>query len=691
MESAIHNPVLRFKEQSIFVRILRFAILFGLLVLSLGAQSFDQTHLPSKADIRFSKDIETCVLSGQWESAESLICALPQKENVALQISPLIGYIALSQDRHIEAQYRFFAAGQLPLTDSRLSWTLELQQRYPRNPVAHLLAGDAMARLARWPDAVVSLNMALSLEPKLALARLARATVKAINGEGNLAIADANRLIADNMLIAEALTLRGIVCVSEGKPEEALADLDKAVSLVPDSAITLNARGVARAQVKKVDDAIRDFEMAFRLAPQLTVARHNWQIAKGDAKDRGADIPNTWNMGIIGTGILSEADLDFARRHAENLVQGRPQAYLYVAFEGATQPSGVKEMQRQGIQTVVIPAEKLQGNLPASPFLNGSAMALPPLPSSFKGNISAGIGIASFIKTSVAEGKNPVLFVDVNKWVPHQLGNIKPAAEEVPARIAVLANEMFHHEVARIGGQAYSTMAGHSDFTWAETKASTLAGLRGVPFDRVILESPRSEAAVRQAVSASPNTQFTVVQPVKGDLFTIEAQTRAASGLGGMVGGLVPGISPNMRNLTSVQEFHNAYGATIDAFKSIGASNYRLLLIENTTPHGLGFVPVAHGDPAQYNRYSEISVWHGGRQIDSKNGVLGEAVNHFSRSVTLPTVSPNAPTSVERGGIRISPVYMARTGGGRVVFQQSGGPDKGFRLAYMLFPSFISR
>lgn len=691
MQSAFHNSVFSFTRQRVFVRILRFAILFGLLVLCLGAQSTNDTHLPSKAGIRFSKEIETCVLSGQWESAESLIRALPQTENVALQISPLIGYVALSQDRHIEAQYRFFAAGRLPNTGSWLSWTLELQQRYPRNAVAHFLAGDALARLGKWPDAVVSLNTALSLNPKLALARLVRATVKAINGEGHLAIADANQLIADNILIPEALTLRGIVRISEGRPEEAWADLDQAASLMPDSAITLNARGVAQAQAKNLENAMHDFEIAFRLAPQLTVARHNWQVAKGDAKDRGVDIPNTWNMGIIGTGILNEADLDFARRHAESLVPGRPQAYLYVAFEGATQPSGVKDMQRQGFQTVVIPAEKVQGNLPATPILNGSVMAIPSLPSSFKGNIAAGIQIASFIKTSVAEGKNPVLFVDINKWVPHQLGNSKPAAEEVPARIAVLANEMFHHEVARIGGQAYTTMAGHSDFTWAETKASALAGLKGVPFDRVILESPRSEAAVRQAVSASPNTQFTVVQPVKGDLFTIEAQTRAASGLGGMVGGLVPGNSPNMRNLTSVQEFHNAYGATIDTFKSIGASNYRLLLIENTTPNGLGFVPMAHGDPAQYNRYSEVSVWHGGKQIDSKNGVLGEAVNHYSRSVTLPTVSPNAPKSVERGGIRISPVYMARTEGGRVVFQQSGGPDKGFRLAYMLFPSLVSR
>ncbi len=691
MQSALHNPVLNFTRQSPFARILRFAILFGLLVLCLGAKSLDDTHLSSKADIRFPKDIETCVMSGQWEKAESLIRALSQREDASLQVSTLIAYAALLQGRHVEAQNRFFAADQTSDAATSLSWALQLQQQYPRNAVAHLLAGDAMGRLAKWPEAIVNLDAALALDPKLALARLARATVKAINAEGHLAIADADQLIADNMLIPEALTLRGIVRISEGKPEEAFADLDQALGLVPDSAITLNARGVAQAQAKKFDAAMRDFETAFRLAPELTVARHNWQIAKGDAKNRGADIPNNWSMGIIGTGILNEADLDFARRHAESLVQGRPQAYLYVAFEGVTKPSGVERIQQQGIQTVVIPAEKLQGNLSARPFLNGSTMAFSPLPSGFKGNIAAGIQIASFIKHSVAEGKSPVLFVDVNKWVPHQFGNSKPAAEELPARIVVMANEMFHHEIARVGGQAYTTMAGHSDFTWAETKASTLAGLRGVPFDRVILESPRSEAAVKQAVSASPTTQFTIVQPVKGDLFTIEAQTRAISGLGGIVGGLVPGNSPNTRPLAGIQEFHNAYAATIDAFKSIGASNYRLLLIENTTPNGLGFIPMAHSDPAQYNRYSEISVWHGGKQIDSKNGILGEAVNHFSRSINLPTVSPNAPKSVERGGIRISPVYMARTAGGRVVFQQSGGPDKGFRLAYMIFPSVVSR
>lgn len=129
MQSAVHNPGLRFTRKSIFVRILKFAILFGLLALSLGAQSIDETRSVSEADIHLSKEIETFVLSGQWEGADALIRSLPQKETVALQISPLIGYVALSQNRHIEARSRFVAAGQFPDTASWLSWTLELQQR----------------------------------------------------------------------------------------------------------------------------------------------------------------------------------------------------------------------------------------------------------------------------------------------------------------------------------------------------------------------------------------------------------------------------------------------------------------------------------------------------------------------------------------------------------------------------------
>lgn len=132
-----------------------------------------------------------------------------------------------------------------------------------------------------------------------------------------------------------------------------------------------------------------------------------------------------------------------------------------------------------------------------------------------------------------------------------------------------------------------------------------------------------------------------------------------------MVGGLVPGNPPNLRILTSVQEFHNAYAETIDTFKNIGGSNYRLLLIENPSPNSFGFVPVAHSDPAQYNRHSQISVWNAGKQIGSRNGVLGEVVNHFSRSANLPTASP--VTSIDRGGVH-------RSGSHRTNWRTAGIP-----------------
>jgi cytochrome c peroxidase len=159
------------------------------------------------------------------------------------------------------------------------------------------------------------------------------------------------------MFVPEACTLRGILSLGEGDAQAALTDINEVLLSVPEGALALNARGVVHARLGNDNAARLDFETAFRIAPQLTDARHNWQVVSGDAL-RGAEIPNTWSMGIFGTGIREEANWDFARQHAESLIQGRPRAYLYVAFEGVFRPDdAIAKMQNLGVKTVVIPAD----------------------------------------------------------------------------------------------------------------------------------------------------------------------------------------------------------------------------------------------------------------------------------------------------------------------------------------------
>ncbi len=210
------------------------------------------------------------------------------------------------------------------------------------------------------------------------------------------------------------------------------------------------------------------------------------------------------------------------------------------------------------------------------------------------------------------------MFIDINKVVPHQLGNAKPSAEAQPASIAVMANEVFRHQVAQAGGQARTTLAGHSDFSWVQAQASILASAKGVPFDRVILESPRSESAVKQIASLSPTV---VIVPAFGDYSTIEAQQRMLNGLSTMVGGLsMQGPMSRPTYEAGSEQLHAANKLTIDNLKNIDAKGYQLALIQNPTPFGALGRPMAHGDPASYNRYSEITLWNGNKQIGSKQG-----------------------------------------------------------------------
>jgi hypothetical protein len=212
----------------------------------------------------------------------------------------------------------------------------------------------------------------------------------------------------------------------------------------------------------------------------------------------------------------------------------------------------------------------------------------------------------------------------------------------LPAQIIERSNSYFKSATAAAGLNGVTSVAGHSDFTYPAV-LGTIYAAKERPIDELRLESPRSEEYVREVVARSPNTQVTVVQPAQGDLWTTEAQGRAMQ--------LQPG----------------AYRATIDAFKNIDATNYRLVLIDN--PIGIRFgIPASHGDAADYERPSQVSIFSGGQKIGSDFGKLGDLLAN-TRSLSLPGPSNEAGSAISRGG-----VYLATTRPGGEV-----------RLVYPLF------
>lgn len=268
-----------------------------------------------------------------------------------------------------------------------------------------------------------------------------------------------------------------------------------------------------------------------------------------------------------------------------------------------------------------------------------------------------------FFKQSLDAGKNPMIFSDINKVVPSQLGNQKAEALDAPAQILAQATKGFYDEVNRRGGVPLSTYAAHSDGTKVEIRAAILAERLGAPVTRAFVESPRQEAEVEWGLRRAPNTHFTVVQPSRGDLLTSEAQGRFVRGKPG------------------------AYSQTIEKLKSIKDSNYELALITNPSQSSPSLLHPAgaHGDSANLNRFSQVEFYQGGKQIDNRSGFLGQLLSEISREMPQERLERNS--AKQPGGILLGSVHLARGAGGRVVFESGNRQGEELVLVYTLFNS----
>jgi hypothetical protein len=424
------------------------------------------------------------------------------------------------------------------------------------------------------------------------------------------------------------------VHLNAGHLDEALADLNRAIELAPQHAVAYNARGILYAQRGEWVAAAREFEVAFGLAPEMLEARRNWQLAQRAAAQRGAVVSTQWHLGVFGTGIRSEADFKYAQTHARDLVPGRAHAYVYLAYKGELPLAGAEKMKQQGVPVIIADPRNPQATVDQ---------------------------LGQFFRQSVNSGKNPIVFSDINKWVPSQLGNGKKEALDVPAQILAQANVVFHREVNQRGGVPMSTYAAHSDGTKVALQAAILAQKSGAPITREIVESPRQEAEVALGVRLAPNTRFTIVQPFRGDLFTSEAQGRFFRGEAG------------------------AYNKTIETFKNIKAPNYELALIMNPSQSSPSLLRPAgaHSDSANLDRFSKVEFYQNGKQIGSRSGLLGQLLG--STRLEQPQIRPDHNAAAQPGGILLGPVNLTRGTGGHISFG-SGESDKGkLTLIYTLF------
>ncbi len=149
-----------------------------------------------------------------------------------------------------------------------------LAVRYSHSAVAQFLAGDASARLARWPEATGSFNRSLALDKSF----------------------------------AQALIARGVALVSSGKVQEGKQDLYSALMLDPKSAEAQAAMGwTLLKEGQSATSARRYFAAAVQLSPGYSVAAAGEglaALASGEADKGAAEIAGGLRARNCTTALL---------------------------------------------------------------------------------------------------------------------------------------------------------------------------------------------------------------------------------------------------------------------------------------------------------------------------------------------------------------------------------------------------
>lgn len=171
------------------------------------------------------------------------------------------------------------AAGDLAMTS--VTWTLVKANGLWRgvevetvvDPTeAYLIRGnDAVAR-GDYPLAVRYYDMALVMNPDLAIGYLSRAKAYQAQGKTEPALADYAAALAADPNLTEAYLNRGRIRLELGQYRAAIADLTAAIERNPQLAGAYFDRGLGYAQLDRHAEAIRDFTATLRLDPAYTEA-----------------------------------------------------------------------------------------------------------------------------------------------------------------------------------------------------------------------------------------------------------------------------------------------------------------------------------------------------------------------------------------------------------------------------------
>jgi len=130
-------------------------------------------------------------------------------------------------------------------------------------------AGERLFKVARYPQAILSFDRAISLDPDYTGAYLLRARSRMGLTDLPHAVEDYSAVLRLRPNDAQSYVERGAANLQMGNSPAALADCEKAIALDPKLAAAYNLRGTVVRSTGDPRKAVEDFTRALELSPDL--------------------------------------------------------------------------------------------------------------------------------------------------------------------------------------------------------------------------------------------------------------------------------------------------------------------------------------------------------------------------------------------------------------------------------------
>jgi tetratricopeptide (TPR) repeat protein len=137
----------------------------------------------------------------------------------------------------------------------------------PMNAQASYDAGNRLFQIARYNQAILSFDRAISLKPDLVDAYLMRGRSHVGNAEPELSLRDFSKVIEMRPNDPTGWIARGAASLEINHFDEAISDATQAVTVSPKNALAYNLRGAARRKSGDAKKALEDFNQAVQLNP----------------------------------------------------------------------------------------------------------------------------------------------------------------------------------------------------------------------------------------------------------------------------------------------------------------------------------------------------------------------------------------------------------------------------------------